>query len=247
MSPAVEAVLLDVDDTLVDTRGAFAQALALVAQEYLPHLGADRYGELLAAWRADRGGYYRAYTRGQTDHRSQRMARANDLHALFGGPVLDDAAYEVWDARFEAGFVAGWAAHPDAGPCVDRLLAAGVQVGAVTNARVEYQEGKLARTGFGDRVPVLVGVDTLGVGKPDPRVFHEACARLGTDPAHTVYVGDELDVDAVAARAAGLVGVWLDRPGPRRVTVEESEVAAAGVLVVRSLTSLPAALGLEAP
>lgn len=247
MSPAVEAVLLDVDDTLVDTRGAFAHALTLVAQEYLPHLGADRYDELLAAWRADRGGHYRAYTRGQTDHRSQRMARANDLHALFGGPVLDDAAYDVWDTRFETGFVAGWAAHPDAGPCVDRLLAAGVRVGAVTNARVGYQEGKLARTGFGDRVPVLVGVDTLGVGKPDPRVFHEACVRLGTDPARTAYVGDELDVDALAARAAGLVGVWLDRPGPRRVAVEDSEVAAAGVLVVRSLTELPAALGLEAP
>jgi putative hydrolase of the HAD superfamily len=101
--------------------------------------------------------------------------------------------------------------------------------------------------GLAESVPMLVGVDTLGYGKPDPRVFVEACRVLGTDPARTAYVGDELDVDAVAARRAGLVGVWLDRPGPRRVPVSEAEVSAAGVLVVRGLDELPAALGLRGP
>ncbi|GAA4627184.1 HAD family hydrolase [Cellulomonas oligotrophica] len=87
-----------------------------------------------------------------------------------------------------------------------------------------------------------------GVGKPDPRVFVEACRRLGTDPARTAYVGDELDVDARAAAAAGLVGVWVDRPGPRRVPVTDEDVAAAraaGVHVVRSLDELPEVLGLH--
>jgi putative hydrolase of the HAD superfamily len=242
----VDGVLLDIDDTLVDTRAAFAHALAVVADRYLPHLGGDRADELLAAWRADRGGHYRAYTRGETDHRSQRMARANDLHAQFGGPELDDGDYQRWDELFEAGFVAGWAAHDDAGRCIDALLAAGIRVGAVTNAATAYQTGKLARTGLGDRVPVLVGVDTFGVGKPDPRVFLGACERLGTDPARTAYVGDELDVDAAAAAAAGLVGVWLDRPGGRRVPVPDGAARAAGVLVLHSLDGLPAAVQLGA-
>ena len=84
-------------------------------------------------------------------------------------------------------------------------------------------------------------MDTLGFGKPDPRVFLEACRRLGTDPARTAYVGDEPDVDAAAARDAGLVGVWLDRPGARRRPVDEATLD--GVTVIRSLTELPAALG----
>jgi len=91
---------------------------------------------------------------------------------------------------------------------------------------------------------MLVGVDTLGVGKPDPAVFLEAARRLGTDPARTVYVGDELDIDAAAAAAAGLVGIWLDRPGGRRVHVHDREVAAAGVPVITTLAELPALLGL---
>lgn len=86
-----------------------------------------------------------------------------------------------------------------------------------------------------------------GSGKPDPRVFAEACRRLGTDPARTAYVGDELDVDARGALAAGLVGVWLDRPGTRRGGPHPEDPASArasGVHVVHGLADLPVALGL---
>ncbi len=235
----VDGVLFDVDDTLVATREAFRVALAAVLDRYAP--GAD-VDAALATWRADVGGHYRAYTRGERTFRDQRMTRANELHATVGGPVLDDAAYDEWNAHFEDGFAAGWVAHDDADAVLARLLDAGVVVGALTNARTDYQTTKLARAGLGDRLEVLVGVDTLGFGKPDPRVFLEACRRLGTAPARTAYVGDEHDVDALAARAAGLVGVWLDRPGPRRVPVDPAGVT--GVSVIASLDELPGVLGL---
>ncbi|WNB84670.1 HAD family hydrolase [Cellulomonas sp. ATA003] len=238
----VDGVLFDIDDTLVDTRGAFGSALGVVARRYLSDLPEGRYPELLVHWRADVENHYGRYTRGEATYREQRMARANLMHASFGGDVLDDAAYDAWDAVYEDAFQAAWAAHDDAAPVVKELLAAGLAVGALSNAATDYQSLKLGRAGLADSVPMLVGVDTLGFGKPDPRVFVEACRRLGTDPARTVYVGDELDVDAVAARRAGLTGVWLDRPGPRRVPVSEAEVAAAGVVVIRGLDELPGVL-----
>lgn len=239
----LDGVLFDIDDTLVDTRGAFRAAFEVIAHRYLPELPPDRLPEVLATWRADASGHYRAYTRGETGHREQRMARANELHALFGGPELDDAAFEAWDQVFEGGFTAAWAAHPEASAVIDHLLAAGLQVGALSNAHVAYQTDKLARTGFLDRVPMLVGIDTLGIGKPDASVFLEACRLLGTEAARTAYVGDELDVDAVAAAEAGLLGVWVDRPGGRRVPVSEQQIADADVLVIHSLAELPEALG----
>ncbi|QGQ19896.1 HAD-IA family hydrolase [Cellulomonas sp. JZ18] len=243
----VDGVLLDIDDTLVDTRTAFRTAIEEVLRAYAGDVDEATVDAALAAWRADVNGHYRAYTRGEVDHRTQRMARANELHAAFGGPVLDDAAYEEWDARFDAAFRDGWTAHADAVAGLAALLDAGVVVGALTNAASGYQTDKLVRAGLDGHLEVLVGVDTLGVGKPDPRVFVEACHRLGTDPARTAYVGDELDVDARAAVAAGLVGVWLDRPGPRRVDVPEADVAAAraaGVHVITALSELPDVLGL---
>ncbi|WP_456847424.1 HAD family hydrolase [Cellulomonas sp. P5_C6] len=240
----LDGVLFDIDDTLVDTRGAFVHALSGVARRYLPDLPEDRHGELVTVWRADVGGHYAAYTRGEVGYTEQRMARANELHERFGGPALDDDGFARWDSTFEAEFSGAWSAHPDVDAVVDRLLAAGLAVGALSNAAVAYQTRKLDRASLLERVPMLVGVDTLGYGKPDPRVFLEACRRLGTDPGRTAYVGDELDVDAAAARAAGLVGVWLDRPDGRRIPISDDEIAAAGVVVVASLDELPAALGL---
>ncbi|NTW40191.1 MAG: HAD family hydrolase [Cellulomonadaceae bacterium] len=242
----VDGVLFDVDDTLVDTAGAFASALAKVAAVYLPHLAPGRYPEVLATWRADAGGHYRRYTRGEVDHATQRMARANALHAQFGGPLLDRDGYRLWDDLFEESFASAWVAHDDAHVVLDTLAAAGVAVGALSNATSAYQVGKLRRAGLA-RVPMLVGVDTFGVGKPDPRVFLEACRLLGTEPARTAYVGDELDIDALGAAAVGLVGVWIDRPGVRRVPVSAEEVRAsraAGIAVVSSLAEVPGRLRL---
>lgn len=243
----VDGVLFDVDDTLVDTRSAFGSALAEIARRHLPHLEPERHREVVDVWRADAAGRYREYTQGRAGYLEQRRARADDLHAAFGGAVLDEEGFAAWNEVFEAGFAAAWAAHPDAAAVVDVLIDAGLAVGALSNAAVAYQTSKLERAGLGDRVPMLVGVDTLGVGKPDPSVFVEACRRLGTEPHRTAYVGDELDVDAVAAARAGLIGVWVDRPGLRRPDVTDVAVDHArdhGVLVVDSLTHLPGALGL---
>src|SRR5665647_2946850 len=72
----VDGVLFDVDDTLVDTQSAFGAALSAVAEHYLPHLDASHHRDVLAAWRADVGGHYRRYTRGEVGYLEQRMARA---------------------------------------------------------------------------------------------------------------------------------------------------------------------------
>ena len=247
MSRSVDGVLFDVDDTLVDTQSAFAAAVSAVAEHYLPHLDPSRHSDVLAAWRADAGGHYRSYTRGEVGYLEQRMARANALHEQFGAAVLDQETDEAWNALFEQGFARAWAAHPDAPGIIERLRSEGLAVGALTNAAVAYQTTKMHRAGLG-RVPVLVGVDTFGVGKPDPRVFLEACRLLGTAPERTAYVGDELDIDARAAVAVGMVGVWVDRPGERRTTIPEADIEAArqaGVRVVASLSQVPGVLGLR--
>jgi putative hydrolase of the HAD superfamily len=241
--PGVVGVLFDVDDTLVDTKGAFGHALHAVMNEYLPGVEAARRAEVLDHWRRDPTGYYRAYARGEIGYQAQRMARANELLAVFGGPELDDEGYASWNALFETGFRSGWRAHLDAAPAVRALRGAGHLLGALSNASVDYQAIKLEAVGLAADVPMLVGVDTLGVGKPDPRVFVEACRRLGTAPGRTVYVGDELDIDAQAASAAGLLGVWLDRPGARRIEVSAEEIGAAGVAIISSLSELLALVG----
>lgn len=236
----LDGVLFDIDDTLVNTRAAFGAAMDGIAQVYLSHLPAERLGEVLALWRRDPDGHYRSYTRGEVTLEEQRRRRANQLQEAFGGPPLTEDELVAWDEVFDASYRAGWAAHDDALETVAAVSALGLRVGALSNATTEHQLPKLAATGLG-HVPMLVGLETFGVGKPDPRVFLEACARLGTDPARTLYVGDELDLDARAAVRAGLFGAWLDRPGTRRGGVHQEDPVAAsadGVVVLSGLGDL---------
>jgi putative hydrolase of the HAD superfamily len=226
------AVVLDIDDTLVDTRHAFTVAIGGIVARWLPHL--DRAGaeRALAHWVADADGHFRAYTRGEIGFTEQRARRARALHAAFDGPALDEDAVARWDTDYDDAFRRAWRLFPEASGFLDRLDAAGVPYGAVTNAGRDYQRDKLRRVGLGERLRMMVSVDDLGVGKPDPRVFRRACANLGVAPGDAVYVGDELDVDARGESEAGLRGIWLDRHGRSR------ELVGLDVPAVSSLTEL---------
>ncbi|GAB3667785.1 hypothetical protein GCM10027589_33930 [Actinocorallia lasiicapitis] len=85
----------------------------------------------------------------------------------------------------------------------------------------------------------LLCCEQLGRAKPDPSVFTAACSALSLAPAEVAYVGDDLRLDAIGARDAGLQGIWLDRlsaPSP----------VPAGVHRITGLDELPglvAALG----
>jgi putative hydrolase of the HAD superfamily len=233
----VDGVLLDIDDTLVDTRSAFRAALGHVLAGWLPRLGEADRERAVRHWALDAAGHFRAFTRGERSFVEQRRLRAMDLHARFGGPVLDEAGFARWDAGYEAAFRGAWRALPDAVALIGELRARGVPFGALTNMAGGYQRDKLAAVGLAE-VPVLVSLDDLGRGKPDPAVFRLGCSRLGMAPERVAYVGDELDVDARGARDAGLVGVWLDRHGSGERPTD--------VHVVADLSALTAVLALPA-
>ena len=81
----------------------------------------------------------------------------------------------------------------------------------LTNGAESQQHQKLRATGLSGRVGPVFCCDELGFAKPDPRAFALVCERLGVAPADVLHVGDRHDFDVVAARAAGLTAVHLDR------------------------------------
>lgn len=56
-----------------------------------------------------------------------------------------------------------------------------------------------------------VSAERLGVAKPAPAIFLEACRLAGAKPAEAVHVGDDAENDVFAARAAGLKTIWINR------------------------------------
>jgi HAD superfamily hydrolase (TIGR01549 family) len=57
--------------------------------------------------------------------------------------------------------------------------------------------------GFTPYFKSVVLSSVFGKRKPDPAIYHEAARRAGVEPAHCVYVGDNLKRDVTGTRAAG--------------------------------------------
>jgi FMN hydrolase / 5-amino-6-(5-phospho-D-ribitylamino)uracil phosphatase len=109
------------------------------------------------------------------------------------------------DAAFAAFFEARNKLEPY--PGVDEALAQMARryrLLAVTNGNAD-----LARQAVGRHFEGALSAREFGIGKPDARIFQEACRRLGCVPHEVLHVGDDWALDVCGAAAAGLHSAWL--------------------------------------
>jgi putative hydrolase of the HAD superfamily len=209
----MRAVLFDIDDTLVDFRGADAAGFGRYLAELRPQLTTAHTGDAERSWQRWGDHFFGQFTAGRLDFAEQRRRRAR---AFCGEQGLDlaagDAAADEWFGGYLRHCEQAMRAFPDALPALVALRAAGLRVGAVSNSAHANQDRRLRLVGLRDRLDALVCCDDVGgIGKPDARIFHAGCDALGVAPRDTYYIGDNLDLDARAADAAGLTGYWLNR------------------------------------
>ncbi|MFT2692258.1 HAD family hydrolase [Clavibacter zhangzhiyongii] len=213
-------VLLDLDDTLVDHRGAVADGIIahLAARGLLDASDAAEVERAVALWVALEEEHYHRYLAGELDYQGQRRARVRGFVATWGSAdaealAQDDAATDAWFGGYLAGYEASWRTLPGAHEALDEIARRhpGVRFGVVTNGERSQQEPKIAAAGMTGRLSPVVCSGDLDFTKPDPRIFLLACREAGVDPADAVMVGDRLRTDALGAADAGLAGgIWLD-------------------------------------
>jgi putative hydrolase of the HAD superfamily len=125
----------------------------------------------------------------------------------------DAGATDVWVGMYSLLCRrARWRAYTDVVPAFERLRAAGVKVGIVSNWDTRL-EGILVGLGLGALVETVVCSAVEGLRKPDPRIFELACERAGVRPERSAHVGDHMYADVIGARAAGMRPVLIDRHG----------------------------------
>jgi phosphoglycolate phosphatase len=93
--------------------------------------------------------------------------------------------------------------YPGAQRALSQLADAGLPLAVVTNKEQRLAARVLEETGLSRYVDLLVGGDGCWRRKPDPAMLLHACAAFGVEPAAAVEVGDSVN-DVLAARAAGM-------------------------------------------
>lgn len=149
---------------------------------------------------------------------------------------IDEDAEELARRVYERfGSPEHWRAYDDVLPAISRLRDRGVKMGVISN-----WDGRLAGLLDGlDLSPFLDAVicsATVGLHKPDPRIFELACDTLGVSSEECAHVGDHHYADVIGAEAVGMRAVLIDRHGG---------AAPSWGRFIRSLDDLESVLGSE--
>lgn len=195
----VRAITLDLDDTLWPVLPVLAAASKAMV-DWLSSR-APRSAAILAAG-YDLQALKRQYPLHAHDMSWLRIRKLHDVLAAEGEDIaLAASAFEVFhEARQRV------EPYDDAMEVLE-IWSRHYRLAAVSNGNAD-----VFRTALGKYFDVALGASTFGAAKPDPRIFHAACEKLGVPPAEVLHVGDDLELDVLAARRAGLQSAWLCRP-----------------------------------
>ena len=240
---SIRVMLFDLDDCLMAHSRAVAIGLGCARTEAGGAIAdADDAGEL-RRWRDLEEHHYGRWLTGEIDFIEQRRERARGFLAPFGIELSSEDAL-AWFDRYMVGYRASWSLFDDVLPALDALERAvpGIRLGVITNGDLVFQTEKLEAIGLADRMEHVIASGEVGVAKPAAAIFELAAAAFGVPVASCAYVGDRLRTDATGANAAGMLGLWLERPLEALGVPVEAEVAPPGVVRLTSLLELPAAI-----
>ena len=190
---ALDGAIVDLDGTMVDTLGDFAQALNLMLADLaLPAIAPPGIANTVGKGSAH-------LLRLVLNHALAQQGRALTAPEIEALNVRAWPIYQQHYLRINGQFATVYVGVPEG---LQALRRAGLRLACVTNKPLPFALPLLRAKGLEGFFEHVFGGDSFEKKKPDPQPLLKTCAALGTAPARTLMVGDSSN-DAQAARAAG--------------------------------------------
>ena len=203
MPPELKALLFDIDDTLFSTSD-FADRARRNAIRTMIEYGLD----------ADEDAAYRELVEVITEFSSNYASHFDKLLVRF---PREKYYPKVNPAILIAAGVIGYhetkslelRPFTEVTGVMRRLARTPLILGVVSAGLQTKQAEKLIRLGLYRyfRSDAIFISDQIGIGKPNPKLWATACAALGVEPRHVMYVGDNPAQDIDPCNELGIVTV----------------------------------------
>jgi len=201
----VKAVLLDVDNTLLDFNLSAKQAMKSAAAE----LGLTFSEKIFSTFLTVNDALWRKIEK-------KEMTR-EELHKVRWGIIFDRLNIPADGNKMETLFLGNLAdvAIPVEGAVdIVRYLSGKYKVYTASNAPYSQQVKRLTDSGILPFVTRILNFEERGINKPQPKFFEE-CLRA-VYPAtkeETAIIGDSLSADMAGGKTVGFITVWFNHDG----------------------------------
>ncbi|HVZ41782.1 MAG TPA: HAD-IA family hydrolase [Candidatus Kapabacteria bacterium] len=214
---SLDAIFFDLDDTLLDHRGAVRRGLHDVYGLYPAFFGSLDFAQVHAAWHAINEAIWEEYSRGLLTAGELRLQRARQLvdwvRSMLG-TAAGTTPEEIRDSYMRC-YEDHCTLYDGVLPMLDALKDR-YTLGIITNGFASVQGRKIGGTGLGGRIGHVIVSEEVGVHKPDAEIFRIALASAHVEAAGSVYVGDNYLWDVRGAAGAGMATVWYNAIGTHR-------------------------------
>lgn len=209
-----KAILLDLDDTILDDSGNVDRCwreACLACRTELAPIEPERVleeVERIRDWYWNDPERHRA---GRHDLDAARREIVQLALAALGiaSPAVAAKIAKDYSVRREAGIEL----CPGAVDTIRWFRSCGCRLALLTNGSATAQRRKINRFGLAELFDVVLVEGELGFGKPDFRVYQQAFLALSVAATDTWMVGDNLEWDVAAPQALGVKGIWVDFRG----------------------------------
>ena len=201
---AITTCVFDAYGTLFDVAAAARQAAAEPAHAALK----DKWMEVANHWRLKQLQYtwLRAITDAHTDFwdvTQDGLDWALEASDLDGDAALRQRLLDLyWELQ----------AYPEVPQMLRALKDAGLQTAILSNGSPAMLDGAVQSAGVGEVLDDVLSVESVGIFKPDARVYDLVGQRFGCDRDEVLFVSSN-GWDAAGASGYGFTTAWVNRAG----------------------------------
>jgi putative hydrolase of the HAD superfamily len=206
-----KAILLDLDDTILDDSGNIAECWRAACVEHRSAFGTVEAESLYECIERTRSWYWSDRARHREGRLDLRAARREVVRLALEAVGIESASLaETIGDTYGARRHRGMRAIEDSIETVRWFRESGCRLALLTNGNADGQREKIERFQLPDLFHAIFIEGELGFGRPDPRVYRLGLEALGTHPGDTWMVGDNLEWDVVGPQRLGIYGIWID-------------------------------------
>ena len=206
-----KALIIDLDDTILDSGGNADDVWCQVCREFAPRLGNVSAKHLHTAVMDAQDWLWGDLERARRGRLDLPQARRDLLtRALTHLAILDAAVLDEMSDRYSCLRDERLRPFPGAIDALQRLRDRGIRMALLTNGSSDSQRGKVDKHGLAEFFDHIQIEGEFGIGKPDERAFPNALRFLRVGPHDAWMIGDNLDFDIHAAQQIGIYAIWMD-------------------------------------